>query len=491
VESNLAPLQNVATPKDKTEIRQILGLFVQCRNFIKNYAVRARPLTRLTGNVDWQWTSVEQDALDDLKGELLHQLSLYIPDYNLGFILDTDASDVGMGAVLFQIKDGKKRIVAFYSASFDLSMQARPVYYKEARVIFWSLGKARYIISCSPIQTRVRSDHAPLRWIKNSLKGPVSAWRIDEASDLDYRVEYIKGPDNIIGDAFSRPPFVRPSEILIQGLRAAFEKLLETLPETARVELSVWVYAGKSTPAIGRVIQQWRLPKNALLMTSVKTSLTNPKWQLALVAPKPENAPVVCNQLYLLNRSFCCLVPSDLVQFIPRGARREANPRIEKQLKESRKVTMLSADMTWIIHDCGVLHDQVFSSEERAISKSSVGPALDLDTTDWIKKQQDERPAYEKKFGGKISIRLDGLLLYSPGGEVARIIVPSIFREPLTMRYHEFLSHIGANRTFTAIYERYVWPGMRTQILTLIRACGICVLAQKPVDHWRIDSFEL
>ena len=87
------------------------------------------------------------------------------------------------------------------------------------------------------------------------MKGPVSAWRIDEASDLDYRVEYIKGPDNIIGDAFSRPPFVRPTEILIQGLRAAFEKLLETLPETARVELSVWVYAGKSTPAIGRVIQ--------------------------------------------------------------------------------------------------------------------------------------------------------------------------------------------------------------------------------------------
>ena len=81
------------------------------------------------------------------KGELLHQLSLYIPDYNLGFILDTDASDVGMGAVLFQIKDGKKRIVAFYSASFDLSMQARPVYYKEARVIFWSLGKARYIFA--------------------------------------------------------------------------------------------------------------------------------------------------------------------------------------------------------------------------------------------------------------------------------------------------------------------------------------------------------
>ena len=162
---------------------------------------------------------MEQDALDDLKGELLHQLSLYIPDYNLGFILDTDASDVGMGAVLFQIKDGKRRIVAFYSASFDLSMQARPVYYKEARVIFWSLGKARYIISCSPIQTRVRSDHAPLRWIKNSLKGPVSAWRIDEASDLDYRVEYIKGPDNIIGDAFSRPPFVRPTEILIQSVR--------------------------------------------------------------------------------------------------------------------------------------------------------------------------------------------------------------------------------------------------------------------------------
>jgi len=69
----------------------------------------------------WQWTSTEQRAFECLKGRLLEAPILAYPDPNLEYILDTDASDQNVGAVLSQVQEGREVVVAYYSKSLSLT----------------------------------------------------------------------------------------------------------------------------------------------------------------------------------------------------------------------------------------------------------------------------------------------------------------------------------------------------------------------------------
>jgi len=69
--------------------------------------------------VTWQWTPTKQRAFECLKGRLLEAPILAYPDPNLKYILDTDASDQNVGAVLSKVQEGQEVIVAYYSKSLS------------------------------------------------------------------------------------------------------------------------------------------------------------------------------------------------------------------------------------------------------------------------------------------------------------------------------------------------------------------------------------
>jgi len=92
----------------------------------------AQPLNRLTAKgVTWQWSPVEQRALDRLKGCLLQAPALAYPDPSLEYILDTDASDQNVGAVLSQVQEGREVVVAYYSKSLSPTEQNYCTTHKE------------------------------------------------------------------------------------------------------------------------------------------------------------------------------------------------------------------------------------------------------------------------------------------------------------------------------------------------------------------------
>ena len=119
--------EKVATwpePKTLAEVQGFLGLASYYRRFIKNFAAIAKPLHRLTGKGhEFCWTEACADAFKELKHRLTTAPFLAFPDYNLPFILDTDATGTGIGAVLSQVQEGEERVVAY--ASRTLSKQAR------------------------------------------------------------------------------------------------------------------------------------------------------------------------------------------------------------------------------------------------------------------------------------------------------------------------------------------------------------------------------
>ena len=114
VASKIDAIRQWPVPQTIRAVRSFLGLAGFYRRFIKGYASIAAPLVQLTTMPKFQWTVTAQIAFDHLKQALSEASVLALPDFTLPFTLETDASGVGMGAVLSQ----KGHPIAFFSKPF-------------------------------------------------------------------------------------------------------------------------------------------------------------------------------------------------------------------------------------------------------------------------------------------------------------------------------------------------------------------------------------
>ena len=99
-------IRNWPTPACRREVQQFLGLANYYRRFIKNFASIVKPLQRLTEkNVTFEWNDACKSAFEELRKCLLSPPVLVYPDFSKHFVLDTDASDKGIGAVLAHVSE--------------------------------------------------------------------------------------------------------------------------------------------------------------------------------------------------------------------------------------------------------------------------------------------------------------------------------------------------------------------------------------------------
>ena len=100
-------------PTNVKETQSYLGLCSYYRQYIENFSHIASPLTNLTKKkVKIIWDDSCQEAYEMLKEKLCSAPILALPQPGLRYILDTDASDTGIGAVLSQIQEGRERVIA-------------------------------------------------------------------------------------------------------------------------------------------------------------------------------------------------------------------------------------------------------------------------------------------------------------------------------------------------------------------------------------------
>ncbi|GJY29036.1 transposon ty3-G gag-pol polyprotein, partial [Tanacetum coccineum] len=132
-------LQTWPVPNNIKQLRGFLGLTRYYRRFIKNFATLSRPLTQLLKKDAYKWSEEAQNAFLLLKEAMIKALVLGLPNFNKPFIVETDASGVGIRAVLQQ----NRHPIAYLSKTLSTRHQALSTYEKEFLAVLLALEKWR------------------------------------------------------------------------------------------------------------------------------------------------------------------------------------------------------------------------------------------------------------------------------------------------------------------------------------------------------------
>lgn len=198
-------------PKTVAEVRSFLGLCSYYRRFVEEFATTAKPLTKLTEkSVPFVWKEAEQAAFDKLKHLLCTAPVLAFPDRDATFVLDTDASDVGIGAVLSQLVDGEERVIAYGSRVLTKQERRYCITRRELLAVVHFVKTYRHFLVGK--EFKLRTDHASLRWIKSfkEPEGQLARW-LETLDTYNMTLEHRPGKKHINADALSRGPCMQCS----------------------------------------------------------------------------------------------------------------------------------------------------------------------------------------------------------------------------------------------------------------------------------------
>lgn len=191
-------------PKSAEKVKSFLGLAGYYRRFIKNFSSIAEPLLiLLRKNAKFVWTQECQSAFEKLKTFITEAPILIYPDFTKPFLVLTDASGKGLGAILAQVIDEKEHPIAYISRSLKPAEQNYPVFEQEALAVVWAVKQFRtYLYQHKAI---IVTDHAALQYI---LKKPNPSPRIARwglaLQEYDLEIRHRPGKNHGNVDALSR-----------------------------------------------------------------------------------------------------------------------------------------------------------------------------------------------------------------------------------------------------------------------------------------------
>ena len=153
-------------PSDIKELRQFLGLTNYYRRFIKGYSSIAEPLHKLTRKTEggFKWNSECQNAFQHLKHLLVSPPILAYPQFQLPFVVASDASGCAIGAVLSQEHEGEEKVIAYWSHQLSKAERNYSTIEREALAVVAAVKEFfPYLYGKS---FNLLTDHYFTSWIK-------------------------------------------------------------------------------------------------------------------------------------------------------------------------------------------------------------------------------------------------------------------------------------------------------------------------------------
>ena len=195
-------------PVQAKHVRSFIGLANYFRDHIANHSTIMVPLQRMI--LDYErsrkvvWTDEGKASFEAIKNAIADCPKIYFLDDDTTrspVFLHTDASDYGIGAYLFQVKDGTEYPLQFISKAFDTVQSRWSTNEKEAYAIIYAIRKLKPLLR--DIHFTLRTDHKNLIYINEHASAKVMRWKLD-LMEYDFDIEHIPGVDNEVADCFSR-----------------------------------------------------------------------------------------------------------------------------------------------------------------------------------------------------------------------------------------------------------------------------------------------
>uniref|UniRef100_A0A671X748 Gypsy retrotransposon integrase-like protein 1 n=1 Tax=Sparus aurata TaxID=8175 RepID=A0A671X748_SPAAU len=201
-------VENWLIPTTRKQLQRFLGFANYYRRFIRNYSRIAAPLTQLTSQKQvYEWSHAAQTSFDKLKSMFTNAPVLLHPDPDLQFMVEVDASDSGVGAVLSQRSpaDQKLHPCAFFSRRLTPAERNYDVGNRELLAVVLALQEWRHWLEGAVHPFVVWSDHKNLSYLRSArrLNSRQARWALF-LGRFNFTLTYRPGPKNLKPDALSR-----------------------------------------------------------------------------------------------------------------------------------------------------------------------------------------------------------------------------------------------------------------------------------------------
>ena len=234
-----------------TEVRSFLGFVSYYRRFIPNFSKVAKPLNKLLQNLEGipsqkiklrvHCGPEQQETFETLRRLCTESPILAYADFEAPFMINTDASGDGLGAVLYQVQEGQKRVIAYASQSLSRSERDYHVHNLEFPALKWAITDKfhEYLYGT---EFQVYTDNNPLTYVLTMAKLDATGHRwVAALSNYTFSIIYKPGKGHQDADALSCIKWPEAMELNSQTVQAVYEDVqashgkIETLCHGAQV----------------------------------------------------------------------------------------------------------------------------------------------------------------------------------------------------------------------------------------------------------------
>jgi hypothetical protein len=201
----LVAVKDFPVPNNPKKVKSFVSLCSWYRHFIPNFSEIAEPLNLLLRSEnEFIWGPSQSQSFEKLKEIICSSVTLAFPDFKKPFILRTDASDYGLGAVLAQTShDGHERPIAFASRSLSKCERNYHATEKECLAIVWALKKFEHYLDGQ--EFILETDNRALVWLDKmrDINSKFMRWSL-KIQDFQPCIIHCPGRLNMVADALSR-----------------------------------------------------------------------------------------------------------------------------------------------------------------------------------------------------------------------------------------------------------------------------------------------
>lgn len=420
------------------EIQSFLGFANYYRRFVKDFASIAAPLTEATKV--FVWHAAQQKAFNELKSRLITSPILSYPVAGVGtFVLDTDASDIAIGAVLSQITD-QERVIAYGSKVLTSAEKSYCTTRKELLAVVTFAEKFKCYLQGTPFT--IRTDHQALKYL-TTLKEPtgqLARW-LEKLQDFNFSIEHRPGRKHTNADALSRlcPKTYNCPKCLVAPIRKqtltnrSDDPTIYQMVPVPRPRASLQVPMPPIEISDSSKTEPCQLPVPTAPLR--KPAITTP----VLDSTSQDIEPAIDD------------VPSVIV------------PPVDKWLDAQEDDNSLKTIRNILVRNCNLSKQE----HDRLSAESHL----------WYLKRNS------------LMIReTDGVLVRSYKDNIL-ICVPKKLRKSIISLMHDTVEggHYGVQKTLDKIKLRFYWPRSRYDVEEYCRNCQICQISKPSIKRTKAD----